>query len=259
MIKEIKTDGYYTDDIKKNQYYTEQQIKWTDIREQRLREKYMQYLECNVGDVDYYNDNPEYMLLEEERINMIKDYIKRYTDELTFNELVCIFAYSKNNMNASKSAQEVNMTIGVFNNHLKKARAKAFKLMEDMGIDKQDMYEAMNPTPIYNTRSDNEKVGLLFEYYMHLPKGQTYEGREFSTSKKYVCRIPEYVGCNQPTMCISCSLCNDTHDCSRSDIFLSNKKPIEWLEKHKSELEDCIMNIKADMQGVDYSYLKEVV
>ena len=48
-------------------------------------------------------------------------------------------------------------------------------------------------------------------------------------------------------------------DCSRSDIFLANKKPIEWLEKHKLELQECIQNIKEDMQGVDYSYLKEVV
>ena len=258
MARVIETDKYFND-IDRNNARTEQQIKWTDIREQKLREKYMQYLECNIGDTDYYKDNPEYMFLEEERINSIKNFINRYTEELNFNELVCIFSLSKNDLNVAKSAREVNMTIGKFNGYIKKAREKAFQVMNDMNIDKQDMYEAMNPTPIYNTRSDNEKIGLRFELYMKLPKGQTYEGREFSTSKKYVCRIPEYIGCTEPTMCISCSLCNDVFDCSRSDIFLSNKKPIEWLEKHKLELQECIQNIKEDMQGVDYSYLKEVV
>ena len=258
MARVIETDKYFND-IDRNNARTEQQIKWTDIREQKLREKYMQYLECNIGDTDYYKDNPEYMFLEEERIKSIKEFITQYTDELTFNELVCIFSLSKNNLNVSKSAREVNMTIGKFNSHIKKAREKAFQVMNEMGIDKQDMYEAMTPTPINNTRSDNEKIGLRFELYMKLPKGQTYEGREFSTSKKYVCRIPEYIGCTEPTACISCSLCNDVFDCSRSDIFLANKKPIEWLEKHKLELQECIQNIKEDMQEEDYSYLKEVI
>lgn len=258
-MKEIKIDTYYSDEIERNNHYTEQQMKWIDTREQKLREKYMQYLECNMGDVDYYKDNPEYMYLEEERIKLIKEFITQYTDELNFNELVCLFALSKNDLNVAKSAREVNMAIGKFNGYIKKAREKAFQVMNDMGIDKQDMYEAMNPTPIYNTRSDNEKVGLRFELYMHLPNRQTYEGRRFSTNKKYVCGIPEYISCTKPTMCISCSLCNDVFDCSRSDIFLSNKKPVEWLEKHKLELQECIQNIKEDMKGTDYSYLKDVV
>lgn len=247
------------DNVEQETNYSEQEIKWSDIREQKLREKYMQYLECNIGDVDYYKDNPEYMFLEGERISSIKNFISRYTDELNFNELVCIFALSKNNLNVAKSAREVNMTTKVFNGYIKKAREKAFQVMNDMGIDKQDMYEAMNPTPIYNTRSDNEKIGLRFELYMKLPKNQRYEGKKTTTNKKYMCGIPEYIGCTKPTTCISCSLCNDVFDCSRSDIFLSNKKPTEWLEKHKLELKECIQNIKEDMQEEDYSYLKEVV
>lgn len=258
-MKEIKTDIYYSDDIEKNNHYTEQQMKWIDKREQKLREKYMDYLECNIGGINYYKDNPEYMFLEEERINSIKEFIKKYTDKLIFNELVCIFILSKNNLNASKSACEANMSISKFNGYIIKAREKAFKVMDKIGIDKQDMYEIMNPTPIYNTRSNSEKIGLHFELYMKLPKDQQYEGRRYTTSKKYVCRIPEYINCTKPTTCVSCSLCNDVFDCSRSDIFLTNKKPIEWLKRHKLELQDCIINIKTDMQDVDYSHLKEVV
>lgn len=258
MRKGIEINNYCKDNVE-NTNITEKQIQWTDIREQKLREKYMNYLECNIGDTDYYKDNPEYMFLEEERIKSIKEFIAQYTDELTFNELVCIFSLSKNNLNVSKSAREVNMTIGKFNGHIKKAREKAFQVMNEMGIDKQDMYEAMTPTPINNTRSGCEKVGLRFELYMHLPKDKEYEGKRFSTNKKYICRIPEYIDCTKPTTCISCSLCNDVFDCSRSDIFLSNKKPVEWLEKHKLELQECIQNIKDDMQEEDYSYLKEVI
>lgn len=232
---ELKTTRYYSDMV--NDEYNRARTHWN-----KITPALKMVLEKTATNT--YKSCPEEIILEIERRAFIINFLHQILLKLTRKSRHCLFVYTRNDYNATKTGEQLNISNVAVLKHIGKARDIANQILSDMGLT-NDVFKLFTyPEVRYSLPFNGIKVGYPYENYMNLPQNKSwvckFGRKKFPINKS--CLIPEYLefcGCPHSV----CPICCNNESCTRSDKFPDNKKTTPVVAKNYEKVKAILTNI----------------